>query len=78
MIYSHLTPEEIEQLIRSGVAHGGMQAKLEAACLGLCTPQTEVIIASGHEGDVCQRVLGGESLGTRITAQQHSVSGGVR
>jgi acetylglutamate kinase len=77
-IYSHLTPEEIEQLIRSGVAHGGMQAKLEAACLGLCTPQTEVIIASGHEDEVCQRVLAGELLGTRITAQQHSVSGGVR
>ena len=64
-----LTHEEIAQLIASGVAHGGMQAKLEAAVSALDGGLSEVTIAGGHAPDICRRVLAGEALGTRVTAE---------
>jgi acetylglutamate kinase len=53
-------------LIDGGIAHGGMQAKLEAAVHGLESGISEVTIASGREPAVCTRLLAGESLGTRV------------
>ena len=72
-----LTSFDIEKLIRSGVATGGMQAKLEAAALGLLASSTQVVIASGREPDICNRLLAGEAVGTRISAA-HSANVGSR
>jgi acetylglutamate kinase len=65
-VLARLDPEEIGTLIRTGVAHGGMQAKLEAGLAALAQGVEEVSIAPGHVEDVCARVLAGESLGTRL------------
>jgi len=56
-----------QNLIESGVAHGGMQAKLEAAHSALDQAVEEILIAPGHEPDVCKSLLAGEALGTRVT-----------
>jgi acetylglutamate kinase len=57
-------------LIQSGVARGGMQAKLEAAELAIERGVKQVVIASGREPDVCARVLAGETIGTRIDGME--------
>lgn len=59
---------DIDRLIGSGVAHGGMQAKLLAARTALEGGVEEVVIAAGQEPDICQRLLAGEALGTRLQA----------
>ncbi len=61
-----LTPEVLRGLIESGIAHGGMQAKLESALVALAGGLREVTIALGREHDVCARVLRGDAVGTRI------------
>ena len=63
-----LTAAEIHQLIHTGIAHGGMQAKLEAATLALDSGIEEVLIAPGDEARVVERLLAGEQLGTRLSA----------
>lgn len=68
-VLSQLDEPGIEDLIRSGVAHGGMQAKLEAARSALRGGLPEIVIASGWERDVCTRLLGGEVLGSRLVAE---------
>ncbi len=64
-LISELSPAEIDGLIRSGVATGGMQAKLEAAQEALAGG-VDVAIVSGSEPGIIQRLLGGESIGTRL------------
>ena len=66
-ILQHLTPADISALIHSGVAHGGMQAKLEAALTALEAGLGEVSIALGREADVCRRLLSGENIGSRVS-----------
>lgn len=65
-VLSRLAIADIRELIGSGVAHGGMQAKLEAAQVALEAGIQEVSIALGHEPNVCARLLGGEKLGTGL------------
>jgi acetylglutamate kinase len=65
-IAESLTMRESDALIASGVAHGGMQTKLEAAAAALRAGVSEVCIAPGREPHVCQRLLSGEAVGTRI------------
>jgi acetylglutamate kinase len=60
-----LDSAEIEDLIRSGVASGGMQAKLEAARFAMAA-NTEVAIVSGSEPRVILRLLQGQAIGTRL------------
>ncbi len=67
-VASVLNATQIRELIESGVAHGGMQAKLEAASSALASGIAEVLIAPGSEGKVCRRLLAGESIGTRLCA----------
>jgi acetylglutamate kinase len=43
-----------------------MQAKLEAAHRALDGGVAEVVIAPGAEPEVLARLLGGESIGTRL------------
>jgi acetylglutamate kinase len=66
-VLQQLDRQGSEELIASGVAHGGMQAKLQAAHSALDQGVEEVLIAAGQEPDICKRLLAGEPLGTRIT-----------
>lgn len=59
-----LNARDARHLIETGVAKGGMQAKLEAAVAG---GAPSVAIAPGAEPDVLLRLLAGEPLGTEIT-----------
>ncbi len=61
-----LTLSESEELIRSGVATGGMQAKLQSAGKALREGVPEVVIAPGGRAGVVRSLLAGESLGTRL------------
>ena len=61
-----LAADQAEGLIASGVATGGMQAKLEAAMAALRAGVGEVRIAPGAEDGVLGRLLAGEDLGTRM------------
>lgn len=63
-----LSLAESERLIASGVATGGMQAKLTAAAQALGAGVPEVVIAPGAEAGVLERLLAGEPLGTRLVA----------
>lgn len=62
-----LTAAESRDLIASGVATGGMQAKLNAALDALARGVARVRIAPGAAPNVLARVLGGEEIGTEMT-----------
>jgi acetylglutamate kinase len=61
-----LSMEESRELIVSGVATGGMQAKLNAALAALDGGVEQVRIAPGAADHVLDRILAGETLGTRM------------
>jgi acetylglutamate kinase len=65
-VLPHIMPEDVRRLIDSGVAHGGMQAKLAAAAAALAAGIAEVVVAPGAEAGICQRILAGETVGTRL------------
>jgi acetylglutamate kinase len=65
-IIPRLTHRDARGLIESGVAHGGMRAKLEAALGALDQGLGEVTIAPGQETNICVRLLAGDTLGTRL------------
>ncbi len=64
-----LTPSACRQLIADGIATGGMQAKLNAACDGLASGVGEVIIVPGARPGVVAALLNGESIGTRLVLE---------
>ena len=61
-----LSLKDIENLIATGVAKGGMQAKLNAASAAIAQGIAGVHIVPGAEPSVLTRVLAGESMGTLI------------
>lgn len=61
-----LTPSDIKDLISSGVATGGMQAKLESARRALDMGVGEIVIAPGQRAGIVAELAGGVSVGTRI------------
>ena len=61
-----LTAAESEHLIATGVATGGMQAKLNAALSALAGGVEQVRIAPGSASAVLERILAGEEIGTRM------------
>jgi acetylglutamate kinase len=65
-VVQSLHPVSANELIASGVAQGGMQAKLEASLAGLNAGIKEVVISAGHEPDICRRLFAGERPGTSI------------
>lgn len=65
-VVSRLDSAGMRGLVESGVATGGMQAKLEAAQVALDAGIQEVSIALGRESNVCMRLLRGERLGTSL------------
>jgi acetylglutamate kinase len=72
-ICSVLTAAESEDLISSGVATGGMQAKLNAAIAAIHGGVGQVLIAPGAAEDVLHRVLQGEAIGTRMVLETVAV-----
>jgi acetylglutamate kinase len=65
-IIPELTIHACQELIDSGVATGGMQAKLNAAADAVASGVQEVSIVKGSEPDIVRRVLDREEIGTRI------------
>lgn len=61
-----LSVAEARELIASGIATGGMQAKLESAIAALAGGVSEVVIAPGAAPGVVARLLAGEPMGTRF------------
>ena len=61
-----LAAAEARELIASGIASGGMLAKLTYALEALAGGVREVRIAQGSTPDVLARLAGGEDLGTRL------------
>jgi acetylglutamate kinase len=61
-----LTADEARALVASGVATGGMQAKLNAALAAIEAGIVDVRIAPGAADRVLMRILEGEALGTRL------------
>jgi acetylglutamate kinase len=68
-----LTAARCRELIALGVARGGMQAKLNAALEALRAGVAEVDIAAGAHAGVIAGWLSGESVGTRIVAEDTDV-----
>ncbi len=66
-VLSQLTPEACADLIASGVAQGGMQAKLEAATAALAGGVGVVRIVPGAAESIILKSVAGESAGTGIT-----------
>jgi acetylglutamate kinase len=66
VICSTLNADECRDMIRAGIATGGMQAKLQSAIEALQTGIGEVVIASGAVPNILQKLLSGELLGTRL------------
>ncbi len=65
-----LTAPDARALIASGVATGGMQAKLNAALAAIEAGIAEVRIAPGAVDGVLMRILEGEALGTRLALSE--------
>ncbi len=73
-VIPQLDPNEITQLIASGVATGGMQAKLESAVRALESGLDEVIIAPGQTDQICRKLFAGSEDGTRVRLTASEVS----
>jgi acetylglutamate kinase len=65
-----LTSDDCAALIASGVASGGMQAKLNAATDAVADGVGEVRIVKGSDPEIVSRVFAGEETGTRIVARR--------
>jgi acetylglutamate kinase len=67
-----LAAEEARDLIRSGIATGGMQAKLEAALSPLAEPTHNNVVAvhicPGTYPGILEAIFQGEAVGTRLLA----------
>jgi acetylglutamate kinase len=68
-VLGELNLDDIADLIASGVASRGMRAKLTSAAEAMRAGLQEVIIASGHASRICQRILSGEGIGTRLCSK---------
>ncbi len=70
VVVPHLTPADVATLIQSGVAHGGMQAKLESAVWALDGGLAEVVIAPGQQPDICAQLIERRDVGTRLSSKE--------
>lgn len=64
--FEQLTPSACARLIADGIATGGMQAKLNAACEGLANGIGAISIVSGARPGVTGALLAGEPIGTTL------------
>jgi acetylglutamate kinase len=65
-ICTQLTADRGLNLISTGVATGGMQAKIEAAVNALRNGVTQVLIAPGAQPDILAQLLAGSLIGTKF------------
>ncbi len=72
-VIPRLDPAGVHQLISTGVATAGMQAKLESALAALESGLAEVVIAPGQAENVCRDLLTGVDCGTRIASAKSEV-----
>jgi acetylglutamate kinase len=70
MVYSTLNSDQCRRLIDSGIATGGMRAKLESAVEALQSGTAEVAIAPGATAGVVEKLLTGQLCGTRLIASR--------
>jgi acetylglutamate kinase len=70
VVHSTLNSDQCRQLIETGVASGGMRAKLESAVEALETGTAEVVIAPGATPGVLGKLLAGDPIGTRLVAAE--------
>ena len=69
-ILRKLSPREAESLVKSGVATGGMVAKLRAACQAMARGIPGVEIAPGHRPRILHALLQGSGeFGTTMNAE---------
>lgn len=71
---TELDPRGVDQLIQSGVAKGGMQAKLNAAISAVHGGVREVCIVFGQRADGVADLLAGVAHGTRLAATLKEVA----
>jgi len=71
---ANLDPASVEKLIASGVAKGGMQAKLNAAIAAVSAGVRDVCIVSGQVAGAVEDLLSGRVRGTRLTASEAPAS----
>jgi acetylglutamate kinase len=64
-----ISTAECGELIASGIASGGMRAKLEAAAEALRAGVGEVVIAPGARAGVIRALIAGERIGTRLVSE---------
>lgn len=69
-IMPELTREDCARLIETGVATGGMQAKLNAATEAVTRGVREVRIVKGSDPDIVTRVFSGEAVGTAVIQEK--------
>jgi len=62
-----LTVSEARDLIQTGIARGGMQAKLEAAASAVEGGVSSVLIAAGDNSGIVAALIAGNPCGTQIT-----------
>jgi len=67
-VLPRLTSAQARELIRAGVAKGGMQAKLEAALSALVSGVGQILTAPGQMPGIIGQVLADNQIGTRIMA----------
>jgi acetylglutamate kinase len=65
-----LSAADCERLIQTGVATGGMQAKLNAATDALRNGVGQVVIAPGALPGTLARLMAGEAVGTKLVASE--------
>lgn len=70
LVAPRLTPSECAGLISSGVATGGMQAKLNAAADAVAGGISAVVIAPGALESAVARIVAGEEIGTAIVPEE--------
>ena len=68
-VYPNITLGICSRLIETGLATGGMRAKLEAAGEAIRHGIAEVVIAPGAVPGVIERLVAGDRLGTRLVGE---------
>jgi acetylglutamate kinase len=68
VIYPTISSVRCRELIDSGIATGGMRAKLEAAMEGLDVGIGEIVIAPGTANQLISKLISGEEIGTKLVA----------
>ena len=70
VIHHHLTKEDVEAMIASGVIYGGMIPKVRSALASLKGGVEESVILNGLEPDNIMKYLDGEKVGTILREKE--------